>query len=361
MTTRSDTVASYALRPDGPRVTAVSCMRNEGAFLLDWIAHHLVVGVTHFVVMSNDCEDGTDLMLDRLSDLGLVTHIRNDGPYDKNGIQFTGLKLADKTEAVRKADWLISMDVDEFINIHAGDRSISALLDALPEATAIPLTWRIFGNNGVVHFEDRPVPHQFTTAAPTLLTWPWRAAMFKTLYRNDKTYGNFGVHRPRNPRDPRIEQARWFDGEGRELPKIYHTEKIFSPFGRSNFALAQLNHYPLGAMESYLLKVDRGRVNRTSRLGMDYWVDRNFHQEEDLSIRMLDPTVAKQRAAFSTDPILSQHHQTSVAWRRARLETLLREEPYRALMARLHMTPPTQVLSADNAANLFHWAKLTRK
>lgn len=96
------------------KITAVLCLRNEGACVLDWLAHHLACGVTHVVALSNDCQDGTDAILDRLSERGHVTHIRNDGPYDKGGIQFTGLKLAEKTEAVRSADWLLARDCAEF-------------------------------------------------------------------------------------------------------------------------------------------------------------------------------------------------------------------------------------------------------
>ncbi len=32
---------------------------------------------------------------------------------DKGGIQFCGLKLADKSAAVREADWLLALDVDD--------------------------------------------------------------------------------------------------------------------------------------------------------------------------------------------------------------------------------------------------------
>ena len=95
------------------RITAVLTVRNEGAFLLEWLAHHRAAGVSDFVVLSNDCQDGTDAMLDRLAEMGWLTHLRNDGPYDKAGIQFTGLRLADKAVAVRGADWLIALDIDD--------------------------------------------------------------------------------------------------------------------------------------------------------------------------------------------------------------------------------------------------------
>ena len=71
------------------RYLAIVTLRNEAAFLLEWLAHHRAVGFTDFLFFSNNCQDGTDNMLDQLQAAGLVTHVRNDGPYDKRGIQFT--------------------------------------------------------------------------------------------------------------------------------------------------------------------------------------------------------------------------------------------------------------------------------
>ena len=87
-------------------------LRNEAAFLLEWLAHHKAVGLDHALVFTNDCQDGTDEMLDRLQELGHVTHVRNDGPYDKGGIQFTALKAAAKTKLVKQADWILPLDID---------------------------------------------------------------------------------------------------------------------------------------------------------------------------------------------------------------------------------------------------------
>ena len=89
------------------RFLAILTVRNEGAFLLEWLAHHRAIGFTDFLVFSNDCQDGTDKLLDRLEEMGLITHVRNDGPYDKSGIQFTALKTADKHRLVKKADWIL--------------------------------------------------------------------------------------------------------------------------------------------------------------------------------------------------------------------------------------------------------------
>lgn len=344
------------------RALAILTQRNEGAFLLEWLAHHRAVGFTDFLVFSNDCQDGSDLMLDRLAQMGVLTHLRNLPPYDKAGIQFSALRTAAGHPLLAQADWVLPLDIDEFVNIHVGDHSLGALLEALPAADAITLTWRLFGNAGAVMIEDRPVTARFTRAAPAIMHWPWRASMFKTLYRNDGTYAKPGVHRPRAPDPARVESARWFDGAGRELPARYRRAGLFSPFGRENHTLAQINHYPLGTMQDFILKADRGRaVHAEQRLGMDYWVERNFNSEEDRSILAMAPRMQAERDRLMADPALAEAHHAAVAWRHARFAALMRNDEMRALMGRLMMTPPSRALSRAEAAPLLAHAVAAQK
>ncbi len=330
-----------------PRILAILTVKNEGAFLLDWLAHHRAAGFTDFLVLSNDCDDGTDRMLDRLYDLGWLTHVSNDSPHGK-GPQWTALALADAHPLKAAADWVLVLDIDEFVNVHAGDRTVQALLAALPEATAIPLTWRLFGNCGLRAYEDRPVTEQFLRAAPAVMGWPWRAAMFKTLFRNDGSYGKLGVHRPRQPDPDRLGRQRWFDGSGRELRRAFHTGRVFSDYGQDNYRLVQINHYALGAMESYVLKCDRGRANRdASATDLSYWVERNLCAEEDRSILELSERTRPIRAELAADPVLGPLHEDAVAWRHRRFETLMEAEDWRGLLGRLMMTGPSRVLSPE--------------
>lgn len=320
---------------------AILTLRNEGAFLLEWLAHHRRVGFTDFLVFSNDCDDGTDAMLDRLQDMGWLTHIRNPGPWDE-GPQWAALKAADRHPKVKAARWLMVLDIDEFVNIHTGDRSLAALHKAAPDVDAFAMTWRMFGNAGVVAYDDVPVTHTFTRAAPPVLHWPWRALMVKTLFRNTKAFGKLGVHRPKAPKDG-AEDLRWSD------PRLGN--RLFSEPGRNPYGLVQLNHYALGAMESYIVKCDRGRANRESAtFDMSYWCDRNFCTDEDRSILMLDS--GPLRVELMADPVLGPLHQRAVAWRRERFAVLMRDEPWRALFGRLLMTPPARILTAQQAAGI---------
>jgi len=71
--------------PANARVAIVTCMKNEGPFILEWLAYHRAIGVDDFLVYSNDCDDGTDTMLDLLQSRGLLQH--RDNPFRDSGLK----------------------------------------------------------------------------------------------------------------------------------------------------------------------------------------------------------------------------------------------------------------------------------
>ncbi|WP_245770756.1 glycosyltransferase family 2 protein, partial [Roseovarius azorensis] len=105
-------------------------MRNEAPFLLEWIAHLQGAGVTDFLIYSNDCTDGTDHLLDHLHRAGVLTHVPQTVAADVSP-QWQALKAAWKHPLRRACDWALVCDVDEFINIHAGNGTIADLLSGV--------------------------------------------------------------------------------------------------------------------------------------------------------------------------------------------------------------------------------------
>ena len=53
-------------------------------------------------------------MLYHLLKSGEIIHLRNNGPYDDRGIQFAALELAGRQKAVKEANWIRHLDIDEF-------------------------------------------------------------------------------------------------------------------------------------------------------------------------------------------------------------------------------------------------------
>ena len=80
--------------------------------------------MTDVIAVSNDCDDGTDAMLDRLQAMGWVTHLRNPGPHPK-GPQWSALALADRERRTIPADWIIGLGPGE-------TPATGQLLEALP-------------------------------------------------------------------------------------------------------------------------------------------------------------------------------------------------------------------------------------
>ncbi len=333
-----------------PRILAILTVRNEGPFLIDWLAHHRAAGITDVLALSNDCADGTDRILDRLQAMGRICHVPNPGPHPK-GPQWAALALAERHPLRATADWILVLDIDEFVNVHVGGHRLPDLIAHLPQATAIPLSWRLFGNDGVLGPLETPLPDSFRLAAPAVLPWPWRAAQFKTLFRNNGCYARLGVHRPRQPDPAQMAAQVWFDGAGRRLPPRVHRQGTFLTPGVDRLTLAQLNHYPLGSVLDYLVKCDRGRANRDAPpLDLSYWVERNFAAVRDDSIETLGPARRALAEELRSDPTLLALETAARDWRKARIAWLLRQETWRDHLVRLLMTGPSHPLAGGDAA-----------
>ncbi|OUS04178.1 hypothetical protein A9Q96_14545 [Rhodobacterales bacterium 52_120_T64] len=339
--------------PSKTRALIVTCMRDEGPFILEWLAHHKAIGFTDFLIYSNDCGDGTDLMLDRLAEMGEITHIRNP-PLGKKTVQWQALSDAATQPVMQEVDWIYGTDVDEFLNIKPGEGHLDDLIAASPETTGFALAWRMFGNNRITKFQDQPVTEQFTRCAPTKMLWPWRAIQFKCLYRNDGSYEKLGVHMPKKPNPVKQPRTVWRDGSGN--PFRGHSPKgaTLIPTFDDQYELAQINHYALGSVENYIVKQMRGKPNHsTDAIDLAYWVDRNFNEVEDRTIQKTDKFSSPILSHYKSDKTLAELHQKSVTWRRTQIRSLLIESDPFYLYSRAIQMGSTEVLSQPLQQELF--------
>ncbi|WP_425050326.1 glycosyltransferase family 2 protein [Psychromarinibacter sp. S121] len=314
------------------RTVVVTCMKNEGPFLLEWLAWHRMIGVDDFLIYTNDCDDGTDKLLDLLQARGMVQHRQN--PFRETGDkpQKAALRAASDESVVQQAGWILPMDVDEFVNIHVGEGRLPDLYAAIGGANAISLTWRLFGNADIDAFEDVPVTRQFHRCAPHLIRRPHQAWAFKTLYRNQNLFGRLAVHRPKKLNPERAGQVRWVNGSGQPMPESVLRTGWRSTGESYGYDLVTLNHYAVRSAESYLVKRRRGRVNHVEHDQREgYWFRMNNNAEEDRSIRRRDAALDAELAALMADPEIAAAHSVSVARHRAVIADLKADPDYAAL------------------------------
>ncbi|MEO0916764.1 MAG: glycosyltransferase family 2 protein, partial [Pseudomonadota bacterium] len=318
-------------RRETNRVTVVTAMKNEGAFILDWVAHNRAIGVSNMLVYTNDCSDGSEDLLSHLAEAGVT---RCDNPYRATGKvpQHAAFRAAEKEPVVQEADWLMTLDVDEYLNIHAGDGTLAALFDAVPRAHAISIPWRLFGNADLHDFEAVPVAEQFTRCAPEYTPRPLQAWAFKTLYRNEGLFRRLGVHRPKGLENSFRDALVWVDATGEVLPPSTWDTAWRMTKAQWGYTHATVNHYAVRSAESFLVKQQRGKVNRTQRdQGLPYWFRMNLNATKDQSIQRIAARARSERAKLLSLPGVAKAHEGAIAWHRTQIATLLKDREYAEL------------------------------
>lgn len=353
-------------------VLVVACMKDEGPFLLEWLAYYLSIGVGRFIIVSNDCSDGTDFMLDRLDELGLVRHLPNPimiEPY-KKPIQNVALKYAALQREFREAGWVLVVDADEFLNIRVGNNDLPSLFEHLPDFDAISFNQVVFGNRGVEAFEDKPIARQFDYRFQFESDPQQYPMMFglKTLSRNsDALFSQVSNHLPRL-KAKATKQVRWFDGGGREMHpdfldsqprsypvfmdrqkddkgKVTRQRRMFD-VTTSTHDVGYVNHYSLRSLESFIMQSLRGdAVTAQVRRDAKYWRSYDRNHVRDTSINAQSFKSDAIREELLSDIVLRKLHDEAVAHHRATFLQIAKKPVIQKLLAecRASMTTPGEI------------------
>jgi hypothetical protein len=307
-------------------------MKDEGPFVIEWVAHHLAIGFTDLVVYTNDCSDGTDDMLIRLEELGLCHHRRNVIPQ---GIrpQPSALNYAQDEPVVGQSDWVMVFDADEFLSIKYGDGTLDDLIAAAKaqNATGIVVTWRIFGSGGVVDWSRAPVTEQYLMAAPPTWNKGWGV---KTLFTFHPDYWKLGIHRPKmKTRHIKTEfpnQVKWLNGSGREMEDYFKFRGWRSITRTVGYDWVQLNHYAVKSVDSYAIRKMRGNVNnKADKYNSDYWSLQDRNEVRDETMLRYSAVRNRTMSQLLTDPTLRRLHDAAVERAETRLAELKQTDAYR--------------------------------
>lgn len=245
-----------------------TAVRNEAPFLLEWIAYHQVIGFERFIVFSNPSDDGTDEILDALVDTGIIENHKHTPPVG-TGAQPNAARIANKRQLLNHNDWVIWLDLDEFLVVNVGDGYLTDLLEAIEGKQGLLIPWRLFGDSGNDRFGGRFVSNDFTYA-----THPWgpKNRQIKTLFRCQpgmNQLGVGGIHRPKIDAPDSFTSAdfvmangncidgndkrhgAWLRGRDSGSNAWIHPKEL-------GVKLAQINHYSVRTPEHFLLKRLRG-------------------------------------------------------------------------------------------------------
>ncbi len=249
------------------RFLVLSTMRDEGPFIVEWMAWYRSLGFTALVAI-NDCTDRSPDLLDAFAAAGWCAVVRHDPGAHGIHPKHSAFRAVRGHPLLEASDWMFTCDVDEFLVIHGGGTPAS-LLDAVGrDVLGVGINWRVFGSSGEVRWRDALVHRTFLRASARS---HGPNKFFKTLAREPARWRWLSDHAPSGWRgDPRWSEARHMvDGEGRPLLPVEPPPVRFTAPERVTHRHAQVNHYAVRSAESFGLK----RGTRSAAAGTDRYTD----------------------------------------------------------------------------------------
>jgi hypothetical protein len=337
--------------PHGSLV-ALSTMKDEGPYVVEWVAHHLALGFTELMVYTNDCSDGTDALLKRLDALGIGVHHRENVIPEGMKPHPSMLKSAVQEELIITSDWLLVLDADEFLSLNHPSGTLDGLVADLNamDAHAMVITWRIFGSSNIRDWNRNPITQQFTWAAPPFWNKGWGT---KTLLRFDPKYLRLGMHRPiikaHHRETDYPEKVLWVNGSGRPMEEWFKFRGWRSIRRTLGYDWAQMNHYAIKSMDAFSLRKYRGNANlKKDKYNSDYWALQDRNEVEDFSIQKHLPRTIEVMKVLLEDPEVARLHDAAHARAEATLAEYREQPEYQTYVAQLveaGKIPVTQVVA----------------
>jgi hypothetical protein len=305
------------------RKVLFSTQRNEGPFLLEWVAFHLAIGFEQLIIFSNDCTDGSDRLLDVLQ-RHVPLHHCIQVVQGAAAPQHQAQDTARHQGLLKAGDWVCWLDIDEFINIHVGDGRVADLRNACGPADGICLNWKIFGSAGLSTWPGRQLDPAFSRCGSRFS----KSAQFcKTFFRYSEDMEFLTMHRPVMRLDAPRDRPVWCRADGATLPQQFVHDRLPKGLpssrvpGVPSYKLGQINHYAVRTPDLYPLRVERGdgSVGRADVKGLARrYTARHFRRYDrnfwvDTSIQRHAAAVDRQLYTLRAIQDVNQAHLDCVA------------------------------------------------
>ena len=219
-------------QPKGVAVCAI--VRNENRYLREWIEWHKGLGVEKFFIYDNGHgndenprdvigDDPQVVIIDWRDRDGNTQCEAYDECYREHGSEF---------------DWMGFIDLDEFVQ---SEMPLPDVLSTL-QADVVAFSWRMMTDNGLVHYDDRPVQERFTQPAEDLKP---ESQFVKSFVRG----GIEGLSFDRDPHMPHHPALEVVNPNGGKAPQC--------SVGTGSREVAWIDHHFTKTAEEFMQKVNR--------------------------------------------------------------------------------------------------------
>lgn len=132
------------------KIAAATSCSDEGAYLLEWVAHHFILGVRRFYIFTHNNPE-TPAFVDareKLEKLGCVTFYESIRTGENRCFQMENFCRARDFAREEGVDWLWCADLDEYLVLTAWESLPAMLCDVQPSVAQVSFNWLIYGSDG---------------------------------------------------------------------------------------------------------------------------------------------------------------------------------------------------------------------
>lgn len=219
-------------------LSVVAIMKNEGAYIKEWLDFHIMIGVQRFYLYDNESDDNTKEILKPYIDKGIVIYKYWPGKAQ----QMVAYRDCVKNHA-EETRWMAFIDLDEFLFTVKNDNIVS-FLKSLPQFSALVVGWMIYGSGNQKEKKPGLVIERFKMHADK--TWGVKSIINPRLVirmTNPHTYGVAGFT---------------IDENGKKLGFINQTNNPPS------CNLIRINHYVTKSYEEFMARCSKGDACRAN-------------------------------------------------------------------------------------------------
>ena len=244
------------------KICVVAIFKNESHVLKEWLEHYLREGVDTFLLIDNDSSDNYKPILEPF------LHSKQ-AFLKKSKKKHAQVELYNRwLPEAKKFDWVIVVDMDEFIYARNGFKTIKAYLETVnKDIYKIEIPWKLFGSSGLKKQPDSVIQNfihrkKFPKIS-THINLSERVIYIKTISRGS----HLQKIRTHNSVVTNLHQSfpvRNISSDSRILREIGLGNRSFTimiePFLKKHSL--HLNHYRIQSWEFYKkVKMTRGDVS----------------------------------------------------------------------------------------------------
>lgn len=290
------------------KILLVAIVKNENRYLDEWVDYHYNLGFDQIVLCDNNDIDGEVITNDKV----IVEDFVGQHKERHIKVRYYGTQQDAYNYCYKKYneeyDWIAYLDIDEFLTPLKTD--IKTYLSNLPDtADVVYINWKCYGDNGHIHYENKPVLERFTQPLNKCCNQTIKydnVELFKSIVRGKGRCLKVYCHTCKVKGDA-------VDADGNKMRNFRYMH-VYSPVKYDNI---YIRHYVTKSVEEFFER----HYQKTSATGIEYHhnsykncVEKFFHcnkwtqEKQDVIDKIVErnPIIIKRKIWVFIDKLINK-------------------------------------------------------